>query len=421
MRRTIAILMMLTPMISGCTKPEPEVSEPVEALQVSAMQEKEEPKEPYQMFVHKADYPLSLYEPSEGCYLGADITTNKRIDFDIHQFETLTKKKQCIFSYDMDLNDSYPLTWILSCISQIKTASITITPPSGILSADSEKLTKLAQNFGEFYVPIFVNFYPIQENYDPKKYIAIYKQARTIFKEHASNVSFVWSVDSEFIFDSAKYYPGNDYVDWVGINLQKPITTKENEQNIFNTLDYFYYEYQKTKPIMITGLAISHFSSKDHIYRTTEASREIESTYHSIIENYPRVKAIIYSDVNEEESDSTKKTKNNYSITDDETVLNGYSKAINKEQFLTQIELSSADDKSLALLKSPFTALKIGDDFYISEKAIQYDTAKGLTPLASEQKRYIDGQPYYTTEQLTNKNFGRFEINSEKQRLTFYE
>lgn len=72
------------------------------------------------------------------------------------------------------------------------------------------------------------NWYPwciANNNKDPKLYIKTYQHIRNLFnKEHADNVKFIWCPNSisspqkswNFVLDA---YPGNEYVDFVGIDV----------------------------------------------------------------------------------------------------------------------------------------------------------------------------------------------------------
>jgi hypothetical protein len=88
---------------------------------------------------------------------------------------------------------------------------------------------------------------------NPAGYVKVWKRLRSIFADQgADNVSWVWSPNwndtpAEKWNAKARYYPGHDEVDWVGVsgyNLHR-----ETPGTLFETL---YDSYAPHKPIMIT-------------------------------------------------------------------------------------------------------------------------------------------------------------------------
>jgi beta-mannanase len=91
-----------------------------------------------------------------------------------------------------------------------------------------------ARNYGH---PFFLRFahemqlrwcpwgYAVNGN-QPEDYIAAYRHVHDVFaQEHVSNVLWVWSPDSDPWFDNpplARFYPGDAYVDWLGVSIYNP-------------------------------------------------------------------------------------------------------------------------------------------------------------------------------------------------------
>jgi beta-mannanase len=51
------------------------------------------------------------------------------------------------------------------------------------------------------------------------EYTAFFRSAREYFNRYASNAALVWSIDADSLHLMDRHYPGDDYVDWVGINI----------------------------------------------------------------------------------------------------------------------------------------------------------------------------------------------------------
>jgi hypothetical protein len=99
-----------------------------------------------------------------------------------------------------------------------------------------------------------------QNGNDPEGYVTCFRRLRRIFDdEGAGNVSWVWSPN----WNSAPpdrwnrmqaYYPGDEYVDWVGVSGYNL-----NQESPATLFDPVYTAYADRKPIMITEVG-----AKDH-------------------------------------------------------------------------------------------------------------------------------------------------------------
>ncbi len=406
--------------LTGCgTKSEIKNHEPEQATSSAAVMAITTPApvtEQFAVFIEKPDYKLSVYEPTSGCYLGAYILANSGINFEISEFEALTAKQHAMYSYYSSVSSNFPITWLLSCISLSKTPNIVLKPKSENLSDTDAELIKTAKELGEFYVPMFVQFAPIDKKYDAEKYIEYYRRARDIFREYASNTAFVFTVDAEDVNDCRKFYPGDEYVDWVGINMYDRLENGEYSKNFFSALDYFYFSFQRSKPIMLTEVAVSHLSNADYVYKNSEASKELERVFKKL-ENYPRVKALTYMDVNAINMQSTKAVRDNFMVTEEVETLAAYQKATKPSRFLSQVEISQTGDLSPELFKSPFAALKIGDEFFISRKTVEFDmNIQGAVSYL--ELRTIAGQDFFGTDKMEELGLGQLTIDETNKIIT---
>ncbi len=352
----------------------------------------------YSVYTIDAQYALSLYEPKEGCYLGAYILSNKNVNFDIQTFEQVTKREHGIYVYNMKLGQPFPQQWVLECYARMKTPCIILEPDNDANPYSTQQLEACAKKFGELYIPMFVQFYPNPKKYGaPEDYVRFYNAARKIFKDNASNVSFVWAVPIDDVYTSAQYYPGDDNVDWVGLNIYKTI---DNIQNMDAGLDYFYYTYQHRKPMMISQLAISHFTSSNHQYYTAEAQNDIDHFYTSIVNKYPRIKAVNYMDFNNLDISPDSAVCDNFSITDDESILDAYEQATVHPLFLNKLSIRDSGDVCPQMMRSTLLSYKKGNTFYIAEKTLQNDLGLHDLSALSDQLTTIDNENYYPHESL---------------------
>ncbi len=128
----------------------------------------------------------------------------------------------------------------------------------------------------------------------PKRFIAAWRRIHRLFREEgATNVKFVWSPNQPCgqCTRYAKIYPGNKYVDYVAFsafNWSKP----KRWQSLLKTLT----------PGMV---AMGKLTSKPVIIAETGSSSKggdkaawIATGYPAVLARWPRLKAIVYFDIN---------------------------------------------------------------------------------------------------------------------------
>lgn len=97
---------------------------------------------------------------------------------------------------------------------------------------------------------------PLTDSLRAAKYVALWRYVHRIFKaQGATNIAWVWSVGDEKNkwTDYAKpYYPGDDYVDWIGLNGYNQ--HEDTDAKLTDRLAPFfnYWLGQTNKPQMIT-------------------------------------------------------------------------------------------------------------------------------------------------------------------------
>lgn len=268
---------------------------------------------PIELYV-KNEVTSGKYEPFEGIYTGAYVEKDESVQGDLLIYEDLIGQEQTFKVFNYDATEGISKQDILKCIAQKKTPYIKL-----ILGADYD-LTSLYQLIFDlklsYQTPIFIELYPLTEkNYKVNDYKETYQRAYEILHKYLSDIVVVWSTDETRVSDMALYYPGSSYVDWVGLNVYIP-RYKNGEQYVYegtNQLDYWYKTFQEKKPMMISALAISHFSTVDHAYTLYEAESKLNLFYDEVLLSYPRLKGIIYMNVNM--AKISKNGKEDYTLT----------------------------------------------------------------------------------------------------------
>lgn len=321
------------------------------------------------------EYPIELYvlegiksgkyEPETGIYTGAYVQKDDNIQGDLLAYESLVGQEQTfkVFTYKAD--EGINKQDILRCIAQKKTPYIKI-----LLNSDYD-LTPLYQFIFDiresYHTPIFIELYPLTEKaYAISLYKETYQRAYEILHKYLTDIVVVWSTDETRVVDMALYYPGNSYVDWVGINVYIP-KYKGGERYIYqgtSALDYWYKTFQTKKPMMISALAISHFSRVDHTYTIEETKDQLGLFYDTVLNEYPRLKGIIYMDV--DMAAVSKIGQEDYRLTDQSTLL----EAMRSLSLPLQIQntLQVQNPKSTCYMKYRIIGTLFEDELYIPQE-----------------------------------------------------
>ncbi len=180
-----------------------------------------------------------------GCYIGAFINgfSNQTL------YESAIGRKLSSVMWYVDFTTDFPLSDCQNMKTKECIPDITWQPWSGTVPDSTYSLqniidgtfdtylTKWANDAKSFGYPIFLrfahemngNWYPWSgylngQASGPSRFISAWRHVYNIFKTAgATNVTFVWNVNVTSVpgdswNDIENYYPGDDYVDWIGID-----------------------------------------------------------------------------------------------------------------------------------------------------------------------------------------------------------
>lgn len=80
----------------------------------------------------------------------------------------------------------------------------------------------------------------------PERFVDAYRHIVTLCRTNgATNITWVFHVDADSLPDEewnsmAAYYPGDAYIDWIGISVYGPLTPDEDYQNFIDRMDVAY-------------------------------------------------------------------------------------------------------------------------------------------------------------------------------------
>lgn len=170
-----------------------------------------------------------------------------------------------------------------------------------------------------------------------EQYKAAYRYVADYFHNNNPNVAMVWSPSavSSWGMDVNDFYPGDEYVDWVGVSfyMTKYFIGNPNvpdyEQAYFKTGIYcdpvlligeIIEKYGDRKPIMLSESGVGHWVGSSYITENTTAwaDRKMQEYLYYLPMIYPQIKFIAYFDtyVNNE--------MNNYALVSNKTLQNRF-------------------------------------------------------------------------------------------------
>lgn len=163
------------------------------------------------------------------------------------------------------------------------------------------------KNFGG---PVFIsidhemngNWYPYSQAYPgatttAADYVAAWKRIVDVFNRNgATNVAWVWSPNVPDVggVGYQAYYPGDNYVDWVGVSLYSG--------NGPTAMDDIYRQYSAKKPFFITEWATAPQKSRYNAQFPGEVAW-VKEFFETLNDRYPRVKAISWFNWNQGDGD----------------------------------------------------------------------------------------------------------------------
>ena len=275
-------------------------------------------------------YKGAMHEPKTGVYFGdpagskAVMDTTQKPSGTLIYVEYETENMALRVEHELSMNESN-YGYNRSDYSVIEIAWNYKNEGSTLSSIpnDTSKITDAANYLAGLGLPVLLRvgaeMNVWQNSANPAEYITAFRKIADIMHRNAPNVALVWSVN----FVSAQgltydmFYPGDSYVDWVGISLYtskyhigNPQTT-DTAAAIYGTGKYanpvrfisdLVKQYGSKKPIMISEGAVSLYNRSNSEDLTAWALPRIRQVYAYIPMLFPEVKAMFWFNMNMNEA-----------------------------------------------------------------------------------------------------------------------
>ena len=338
------------------------------------------------LYTKSSDLSLSKYfgamhEPKSGVYFGSTYDADPRIaTFNWDKIKAHFPKKNSTYltylhwgeeakSLERYYNDAKANTIALEIAWNIDDSSISSVLKN--IESHKEYIDRTAKYLGELNIPIFLRFageMNIKQNSnDSAAFVKAYRYVANIIRSKAPNVAMIWSPNDVSASGRTfqEYYPGDEYVDWVGISsyTSKYFQGKKNwgamqESNdtVFMTGDYanplakikpLIDLYGSKKPFMLSETGVGHYAKLENEDLTTWAEVQLKRLYIYGPMIYPQLKGIYYFNVN---NDAVAKN-DNFALYTNDKINMLYNELVGSENYITSVGSTA-----------PFTYMKISNN-----------------------------------------------------------
>ena len=226
--------------------------------------------------------------------------------------------------------------------------------PNGGLDqvVDGQYLRQFAREAKASGVPVFLRFASEMNGDwvpwygDPEKYKEKFRLVHDIMEQEAPNVAMVWSPNF-FPYDNIDpYYPGDAYVDWVGVSLYTIPYSQGKEKLGVNPIDSLkpIYEKYSHKPMMLSETGIVHYSYENNKDYSWWAAGQFGNLYGFLPRMFPQLKAITYYNHDKDWSNPNDVMENNYDIGTNEFIESTYERLIQNPYLIDHLTLNGSND-----------------------------------------------------------------------------
>jgi hypothetical protein len=352
-------------------------------------------------------------EPKSGTYAG--IVPYIEPEFAYKNIADKTGSYLCYYSYGRDTKTFY--TYYTSTMQKAEQEKKSVEFAFNVYSESdfrnilNEKafIEELVDFFASYNVPVFLRFGGEMNDgencNDPQAFIDSFRFVSNIVKARSTNIAMVFGPLAASPYKHFQdYYPGDEYVDWVGLSLYELKYFMGNKLGVQNANDSYFLtgeyanpltaielianEYGGRKPIMLTECGVSNYTKSPYIEEDLVSNQwaqtQFERLYSFAPMIYPQLKLMNYFNV-----DRTAYEDERYSLFNSPVMAKLYNDITAADNFLgaTNVAPSFRYEKVIAY-KTSDTVLRL------STYAVYPKT------LALQVQYWIDGQLVNQTDTI---------------------
>lgn len=280
---------------------------------------------------------LAKFEPEYGMYVGIYSEQDGVMGNEFHKSASLYGRNHSMYLAYATYGEEFPWRYAEHAKTAGGALQIAWQPLAGIdIVKDDAYLRQWAREAKAHGLPIFLRFAGEMNgdwtpwSVDPATFIDKFRIVANVMHSEAPNVAVVWSPGDVPRYNMNHFYPGDEYVDWVGVSLYtEPYSHGNPEESMLAStpiekLEEMYALYADRKPIMLSETAVSNYTNKDNKPHYEYARLNLDRLYRVMPLKYPRLKAITYFNVDLK----GKESYNNYLLQEDPELFNLYKQII---------------------------------------------------------------------------------------------
>lgn len=297
---------------------------------------------------------LARLEPAAGCYLGANVEKEDGANRDPARFDRLIGRDHALFFVYRAYGQPFPTDYArrlsrLGCGLQIAWEPRDLRD-----TEDGDYLRRFMEAAARANLPVFLRFASEMNgdwtpyHADPAAYREAFRRVAAVAHATAPNVAMVWCPADSPEKGQDAYWPGDDAVDWVGVNFYSVIYNDGDRgraaawRHPEDSLDYVYRRYAAKHPMMVGEWAATHRSVVDGLLRDDFAKDKIGQLYAAIPRIYPRVKAVHWLSLDTATYAAGPRRLNDFTLLSEPTVAEAYAKATDEPFYLGHVGETAA-------------------------------------------------------------------------------
>ena len=302
--------------------------------------------------VPPSDQRLARGEPAAGMYLGVNIEREEASRYP-QSFNNLIGKPHAMFFMYRKYGVAFPKAYAQELKKAGAALQIAWEPSSLRDVQDNNYLRGFAKDIRDSGIPVFVRFASEMNgdwtpyHGDPPSYRQKFRLVADVLHAECPNAIMVWCPNSIPEEPIANYYPGEDVVDWVGVNFYSVMYNDSDRARAADwrfptdSIEYVYNRYAAKHPIMIAEWAASHRASIDGADRPSFTIQKIEEFFRTVPTKFPRLKAASWLSFNALKYAKGDRQLNNYSLFDNPAVAQSYQTEIAHPHYLSKVGQSA--------------------------------------------------------------------------------
>lgn len=326
---------------------------------------------PVQLYVQTSQVappgPLAKFEPPAGCYVGiwADLDSPSGRS-DLEQVNRVVGSHAIYFRYNFfrrpeqsnPWSPFFPSSFVSKLATDTTAIHLAVEPRIPLAEVTEDLVHEWARRAAALNRPIFMRWASEFNDTvnawskDPALYREKFRLVARIMHEEAPNVAMVWTPMAFTDIKSViEFYPGREFVDWVGITMYSKYYWNGDPRkvtvNLLPTerLDTLYRTFSDRHPIQVSEYAAEHHNASSARDLSAFATAKMQQFYFNIMLKYPRIKNINWLNFDMTTSEGYKgypaTRRANYNLLKSSTVLKTYQQILKEPYFLKAFHAAS--------------------------------------------------------------------------------